>query len=176
MGFIYVVIGILIIAFFVEYPIIAILITIGLIALITYFWKKTDNDDLEKNQTDISYAVKIIEEAYTIAQQGRKYEPFMITMYEENFSTGARGFSIILATHTESWARSVIEEFAANYPSWNVNINAEHDFVYLERNYYGKVVGVWSLFNNEVWDKIKNLHPSWNIEKIRNDKSVVHIR
>ena len=175
MGYVYFFIAILIIGAFVEYPVISIAITIGLITLIVYITKSSESKGVENSQTEITNAVSIIEEGYKLALSAKRYEPFMLTMYVEEFSTGSKGFSIIIYTHTEAWARSAVEEFAEKHSSWNVKVSKENDIVYLERIYYGKIACSWNRFNSEVWNRIKSKHPTWKIDYIRNDKSVLRL-
>jgi len=175
MGYVIFFAVILIIGAFIEYPAISIAITIGLIALIVYVNKSSESKGVENSQTEISNAVSIIEEGYKLALAAKRYEPFMLTMYVEEFSTGSKGFSIVVYTHTEGWARSAVEEFAEKFSCWNVKVSKENDIVYLERIYYGKIACSWNRFNSEVWNKIKIKHPSWKIDYIRNDKSVLKL-
>lgn len=172
MGYVYFFIAILIIGAFIEYPVISIAITIGLIAVIVYITKNSESKGFEESKTTIDLAVSYIEEAYDIAKKHSYIEPGILTMYiDEDANHSRRGFQIVLYTH-ESYTTSAKHAINDHF-GWQVHLD-EDNCVYLEKNKYDGIKCSWNKFNAEVWNTIKRKHPTWNVNYVRDNKSVIN--
>ncbi len=137
------------------------------------------NRTLEKDESKIKHAIEKIEEAYSMAQalSHQAFEPSMITMHKESCMSNSRGlnFSVVIYTNSERYNENYINDFVyTNYCGWKTFIN-EFGNVCLEGSGFGGICCSWNKFNKAVWTNIIQKHPSWKIDKIREDKSVLRI-
>ena len=173
MGYIYTIIIILIIAAFIEYPVISIAVASLLVYLIVKMVRSSENKGLKDSEDIIELAVQYIEEGYKIASENALIDPSVLTMYvhkEEN--SDDNGFEVVL--YTRETCKDIVEYILEKYCDWEVHVSEDND-IYIDKVFpFGiKWQCGWKKFNNEVWRRVKEKHPMWDVKFIRDNKSAI---
>jgi len=171
MGYVYTIIVILIIAAFIEYPVISIAIASLLVYLIVKMVKSSDNEGLRDSENIIELAVEYIEEGYKIANENALIAPSVLTMYvhkEEN--SDDNGFEVVL--YTQETYKDIVEYILEEYCDWEVYTSEDND-IYIDKVFPFGIKCGWKQFNAEVWRRVKEKHPMWDVKFIRDNKSAI---
>ena len=171
MGYIYAIIIILIIAAFIEYPVISIAVASLLIFLIVKLVKSSENNGLRDSENVVELAVEYIEEAYKIAIENESIEPSVLTMYiQKEGNSDNMGFQVVLYTH-ETY-RGSVEYAISEYYGWEIH-TSEDDDIYIDKEMPLGIKCGWNKFNAAVWNRIKERHPEWKVGFVRDNKSAI---
>lgn len=171
MGYVYTIIVILIIAAFIEYPVISIAIASLLVCLIVKMVKSSDNEGLRDSENIIELAVEYIEEGYKIASENALIDPSVLTMYvhKEDYSDD-NGFEVVL--YTQETCKDIVEYILEEYCDWEVYTSEDND-IYIDKVFPFGIKCGWKKFNAEVWRRVKEKHPMWDVKFIRDNKSAI---